>query len=128
MKNWWSSSVPQSEPPGSDDEANPSFAGRLEKRPSSRHDNVSRAEDWSLMPHVKHQRDRDAASRFKRRELGVTWKNLCVEVVSTAEAAVNENALSQFNIHQHVKGLRDKPARRSVLQNSHGCVKPGEML
>ena len=86
-----------------------------------------KAADWSLMPHIKEQHDRDVASGFKRRELGVTWQNLNVEVVS-AEAAVNENFLSQFNIPQHIMGARHKPPMRKILQNSHGCVRPGEML
>ncbi|KAK5696370.1 hypothetical protein LTS12_028576, partial [Elasticomyces elasticus] len=89
--------------------------------------NASRAEDWSLMPQVKQQHDRDVASGFKRRELGVTWRDLTVQAVS-AEAAVNENFLSQFNIPQHIKESRGKPPLRKILQNSHGCVRPGEML
>lgn len=88
---------------------------------------VSRADGWALMPQVKHQHERDARSGFKRRELGVTWKDLSVDVVS-AEAAVNENVLSQFNIPKHIKESRHKPPMRSILKNSHGCVKPGEML
>lgn len=89
--------------------------------------NASAADDWPLMPQVKHQHDRDVASGFKRRELGVTWKDLSVEVVS-AEAAVNENVVSQFNIPKHIKESRHKPPLRSILKGSHGCVKPGEML
>lgn len=88
---------------------------------------ASKADDWSLMPQIRHQHDRDVASGFKRRELGVTWQNLSVEVVS-AEAAVNENFLSQFNIPQHIKDARHKPPLRRILQDSHGCVRPGEML
>ncbi|KAE8343763.1 hypothetical protein BDV24DRAFT_172446 [Aspergillus arachidicola] len=98
-----------------------------ESAPTPRPANVSRAEDWSLMPQVKQQHERDVASGFKSRELGVTWKNVNVEVVSS-EAAVNENFLSQFNIPQKIKDGRNKPPLRSILQNSHGCVKPGEML
>lgn len=98
-----------------------------EKRTAHFNGNVSRADNWSLMPQLKHQHDRDVASGFKRRELGVTWKDLSVEVVS-AEATVNENVLSQFNIPLHIRESRHKPPLRSILQNSHGCVKPGEML
>ncbi|XHG07753.1 hypothetical protein AWENTII_010888 [Aspergillus wentii] len=95
--------------------------------PEEKPNQVSRAEGWALMAEVKKQREREVASGFKRRELGVTWKDLSVEVVS-AEAAVNENALSQFNIPKLIKESRHKPPMRSILQNSHGCVKPGEML
>lgn len=89
--------------------------------------NAGRAEGWSLMPQLRHQHDRDIAAGFKERELGVTWRDLNVEAIS-AEAAVNENVLSQFNISQHIKESRQKPPLRSILKDSHGCVKPGEML
>ncbi|KAL4990726.1 ABC-2 type transporter-domain-containing protein [Aspergillus falconensis] len=89
--------------------------------------NASRAEGWSLMPQVKEQNEREVQSGFKRRELGVTWQNLSVEVVS-AEAAVQENFLSQFNVPKLAKESRNKPPLRTILDNSHGCVKPGEML
>ncbi|KAL2867650.1 putative ABC multidrug transporter [Aspergillus lucknowensis] len=88
---------------------------------------VSRADGWALMPQVKQQHERQVQSGFKRQELGVTWQNLSVEVVS-AEAAVQENFLSQFNVPQLVKESRNKPPLRTILNNSHGCVKPGEML
>lgn len=87
----------------------------------------SPAAEWSLTPELKRQHDREATSGFKRRELGVTWKDLSVEVVS-AEASVKENFLSQFNVLQHIIESRRKPPMRSILQGSHGCVKPGEML
>ncbi|PWY65514.1 ABC multidrug transporter [Aspergillus eucalypticola CBS 122712] len=92
-----------------------------------RNPGASRADGWAMMSQVKQQNERDMQSGFKRKELGVTWKNLSVEVVS-AEAAVNENFLSQFNIPQHIKESKNKPPLRSILSNSHGCVKPGEML
>ncbi|KAL2857263.1 ABC-2 type transporter-domain-containing protein [Aspergillus pseudoustus] len=88
---------------------------------------VSRADGWALMPQVKQQNERQMQSGFKRQELGVTWQNLSVEVVS-AEAAVQENFLSQFNVPKLVKESRNKPPLRTILNNSHGCVKPGEML
>lgn len=83
--------------------------------------------EWAMLTQLQQQNDRDLASGFKRQELGVTWQNLSVNVVS-AEAAINENVLSQFNIPQHVKESRSKPPLRTILNNSHGCVKPGEML
>lgn len=89
--------------------------------------NVSRADGWALMPQVKEQNEREAESGFKRRELGVTWQNLSVEVVS-ADAAVQENFLSQFNVPKLARESRNKPPLRTILDNSHGCVKPGEML
>lgn len=83
--------------------------------------------DWSLLSKVQQQNERNLASGFKRQELGVTWQNVNVDVVS-ADAAVNENVLSQFNIPKHIKESRNKPPLRTILHNSHGCVKPGEML
>ncbi|PWY65420.1 hypothetical protein BO83DRAFT_419948 [Aspergillus eucalypticola CBS 122712] len=71
--------------------------------------------------------ERDLAAGYSKRELGVTWQNLTVEVLS-AEAAVNENFFSQFNLVQLARDMRKKPPMRHILQNSHGCVKPGEML
>ncbi|KAI2788007.1 ABC multidrug transporter atrF [Penicillium oxalicum] len=85
------------------------------------------ANDWGLLNRVQEQHEREMASGFKRQELGVTWRDLSVDVVS-AEAAVNENVLSQFNIPQHIKESRNKTPLRTILNKSHGCVKPGEML
>ena len=114
---------PQLISPQGRDDTDSTITVKPDDDPSS----TTKAADWSLMPQVKGQHDRDVASGFKRRELGVTWQNLSVEVIS-AEAAVNENFLSQFNIPQHIMGARHKPPLRKILQNSHGCVHPGEML
>lgn len=84
-------------------------------------------EEWVMAAEVKRQQNREFESGLKRRELGVTWRNLNVQAVS-AEASVNENVLSQFNIPKIVQDARQKPPMRKILQNSHGCVKPGEML
>ncbi|KAA8646438.1 hypothetical protein EYZ11_000293 [Aspergillus tanneri] len=83
--------------------------------------------EWRMAPQVIRSQERDAATGFKKRELGVTWTNLSVEVPA-AEAAVNENLLSQFNVPQLIKDFRQKPPMKSILTESHGCVKPGEML
>ena len=82
---------------------------------------------WSMTPQLVRQQERDEAAGFKRRELGVTWQNLTVEVLA-AEAAVNENLLSQCNLIQLYKDFRRKPPLKPILHESHGCVKPGEML
>ncbi|KAJ5609251.1 ABC multidrug transporter atrF [Penicillium herquei] len=81
----------------------------------------------SLLLQIQQQNERDLASGFKRQELGVTWQNVNVDVIS-ADSAVNENFFSQFNIPQHIKESRNKAPLRTILHNSHGCVKPGEML
>ncbi|KAJ5502138.1 CDR ABC transporter [Penicillium fimorum] len=83
--------------------------------------------EWSMTPQVIRNAERDAAAGFKKRELGVTWQGLTVDVLA-AEAAVNENMISQFNVPQLIKDFRRKPPLKSILSDSHGCVKPGEML
>jgi ABC-type multidrug transport system ATPase subunit len=86
-----------------------------------------KAAEWHMTPQVIRNAERDEAAGFKRRELGVTWQDLSVEVLA-AEAAVKENMISQFNVPQLIKDFRRKPPLKSILSNSHGCVKPGEML
>ncbi|KAM5346973.1 hypothetical protein ACJ41O_009978 [Fusarium nematophilum] len=83
--------------------------------------------DWALKPRIAAFKQRDKASGFPDRELGVTWRNLNVQVV-TADAAIHENFVSQFNIPKLVKESRHKPPLKTIIDNSHGCVKPGEML
>lgn len=41
---------------------------------------------------------------------------------------INENYLSQFNIPQKIKEGRGKKELKTILDDTHGCVKPGEML
>ncbi|EKD14968.1 uncharacterized protein L3040_003835 [Drepanopeziza brunnea f. sp. 'multigermtubi'] len=60
-------------------------------------------------------------------ELGITWTDLTVKGIST-DAAVHENFVSQFDIPRKLRSLRRHPATRTILDSSHGCVKPGEML
>ncbi|KYK54468.1 ABC transporter [Drechmeria coniospora] len=83
--------------------------------------------EWSMKPELVAFRQRDDDSGFPSRELGVTWKGLTVEAVS-ADAAMHENVLSQFNIPQLVRESRSKAPLKKILDNCHGCVKPGEML
>jgi ABC-type lipoprotein export system ATPase subunit len=57
------------------------------------------------------------------RSLGVSWTDLTVKGIS-AGATFNENVLSQFNpFHKSAKGNL-----KTIVESSHGCVKPGEML
>lgn len=88
---------------------------------------LSKANTWHLMPEVKAIQGRSERDRLKARKLGITWKNLTVKGVG-AEAAFNENVLSQFNIPQMIQGSRRAPPLKSILENSNGCVRPGEML
>lgn len=88
---------------------------------------ITKANDWSMLSKLQQDNDRNLAAGFKKQELGVTWQDLSVQVISS-EAAVNETVLSQFNIPTKVKESRQKPPLRTILNKSHGCVKPGEML
>ncbi|MCJ1429433.1 hypothetical protein MMC29_007347 [Sticta canariensis] len=88
---------------------------------------LSKAETWHLMPEIKANQEQNERDHFKGRKLGVTWKNLTVKGIG-ADAAFNENVLSQFNIPQKVKESRHRPPLKTILDNSHGCVRPGEML
>ncbi|KAK5138419.1 hypothetical protein LTR08_000005 [Meristemomyces frigidus] len=88
---------------------------------------ISKAEDWKHMPDVKGFRDQDEKDNLKGRRLGVTWKDLTVKGVG-ADAAFNDNAFSQFNIATKVKEGRQPTPLKTLVDSSHGCVKPGEML
>ncbi|PNP43003.1 hypothetical protein THARTR1_11156 [Trichoderma harzianum] len=87
----------------------------------------SKSAEWNMTPQLIQQQEREAAAGFKKRELGVTWENLTVEVPA-ASASVKENQFSQYNIPQLIKDWRQKPPMKYILKDSHGCVKPGEML
>ena len=88
---------------------------------------ANKADGWNLMPEIKRQQAQGKEDNLKGRKLGVTWKNLTVKGVG-ADAAFNENALSQFNIPLHIKEGRHAAPLKTILEDSHGCVKPGEML
>ena len=82
---------------------------------------------WDLPTELKKfkaQADKDST---KGKRLGVTWKNLNVKGVGS-DAAVQENYTSQFNFLQGIKDKRGKEPLKTLLEDSHGCVKPGEML
>ncbi|KAB5513070.1 ABC-2 type transporter-domain-containing protein [Coniochaeta sp. 2T2.1] len=83
--------------------------------------------DWALKPNIAAFKQRAKTSGFPDRELGVTWQNLNVEVAA-ADAAVHENIVSQFNVPKLIQESRHKPPLKAIIDNSHGCVKPGEML
>ncbi|KAL2820191.1 hypothetical protein BDW59DRAFT_151030 [Aspergillus cavernicola] len=84
-------------------------------------------ETRSLQSAVEEFHGRNATTNLKERKLGVTWQNLTVEAVGS-ESTIQENVLSQFNIRQHIKEAQSKPSMKTILERSHGCVKPGEML
>ncbi|WQF82776.1 Putative ABC transporter-like, ATP-binding domain, AAA+ ATPase domain, CDR ABC transporter [Colletotrichum destructivum] len=99
----------------------------LDAVPDDNNNNNNNNTTWSLKHKVEAVRERDQRSGFPARELGVTWQNLTVQAVSS-DASIHENVLTQFNIPKLVKESRHKPPLKTILDNTHGCVKPGEML
>ncbi|PVI07406.1 ABC-2 type transporter [Periconia macrospinosa] len=63
----------------------------------------------------------------KPKRLGVTWKNLTVKGADQS-GMIHENFLSQFNIPKKIRESRQPKTFRTIIDDSHGCVKPGEML
>ncbi|KAL9022357.1 MAG: hypothetical protein Q9185_000472 [Variospora sp. 1 TL-2023] len=88
---------------------------------------ISKAEDWALMPDVKNYAERGEKDHLKAKKLGITWKNLTVKGLGS-DAAFNENVASQFNLPRNIKEGRQPPPLNTIIDDSHGCVKPGEML
>lgn len=88
---------------------------------------ASKAEDWALMPEIKERRDHDEKDQFKNRKLGVTFTDLTVTGIS-ADAAIAEDVISQLNKPRLIAESRHAPLEKTILDNVHGCVRPGEML
>lgn len=82
------------------------------------------AEKWRLADEVE---DFELNNQDGGRKLGVTWRDLTVKVIPSDER-LKENIVSQFNLLQLAKDLREKPALKTILESSSGCVRPGEML
>ncbi|GKZ43326.1 hypothetical protein AbraIFM66951_004058 [Aspergillus brasiliensis] len=90
-------------------------------------DSEDGSQEWTLKPDVAEFHRKNMESNLKERRLGVTWNNLTVKATS-AQASVQENFFSQFNLLQGLRDLRAKPPLKTIIDRSHGCVKPGEML
>lgn len=109
-------------------------AGYAHSHVSSKHSTKSESdeseakfEDWELLPEVKHLRQQAEDDNFKGRKLGVTWDHLTVKGIG-ADAALNENVVSQFNLPRGIKESRRPVPHRTILDDGFGCVRPGEML
>lgn len=81
-------------------------------------------DEWQLARDIAHY---DMNNQAGNRKLGVTWKNLSVNVLP-ADERFHENIITQFNLLQLAKDLRAKPPMKTILDSSSGCVRPGEML
>ncbi|KAL2811226.1 putative ABC transporter [Aspergillus granulosus] len=79
---------------------------------------------WHMASEVRQMKDRDEEGGEKPRKLGVTWQNLTVKGIGS-DAKFNENVLSQlFPFNKNGKEAQLK----TIVEDSYGCVKPGEML
>ena len=79
---------------------------------------------WHMAPELHKMRERDEAGGEKPRKLGVAWQNLTVKGVG-GNATFKENVVSQlYPFHKGSNGAQLK----TIIQDSYGCVKPGEML
>ena len=86
-------------------------------------DKPTHRSEWHLAGEMRRLEQLDSNSSSQPRSLGISWTDLTVKGV-TAGATFNENVLSQFNpFHKSAKG-----DLKTIIESSHGCVKPGEML
>ena len=86
-------------------------------------DKPTHSREWHLAGELRGLEQLEPNDDGQPRSLGVSWTNLTVKGIH-AGATFNENVLSQFNpFHKTVKG-----ALNTIIESSHGCVKPGEML
>jgi len=73
---------------------------------------------------VRRLEDVDTDTGDQPRRLGLSWNNLTIRGVDS-NATFNENVLSQFQpFHKGPKNSHLK----TIVDDSSGCVKPGEML
>ncbi len=85
------------------------------------------ASEWAMAEEVREKAAEDKRNGHKHRRLGVTWKHLTVKGVGT-DSTVLENFRSQWNIPKQIQESRAPRRLKTILENTHGCVKPGEML
>ncbi|KAG6355205.1 hypothetical protein INS49_004286 [Diaporthe citri] len=81
-------------------------------------------EPWHMAEEVHRRSERDEESGEKPRRLGVSRQNLTVKGTSS-NATFNENVVSQF--YPFHKDGKSRPLK-TIIDNSSGCVKTGEML
>jgi ABC-type multidrug transport system ATPase subunit len=76
--------------------------------------------DWHTLPAL-------ATNSPVERRLGLTWKNLTIKGTA-AGGTINENVASQFFPSFLRKDKFAATSVKTIINNSSGCVKPGEML
>ncbi|KAK5172741.1 uncharacterized protein LTR77_002861 [Saxophila tyrrhenica] len=78
---------------------------------------------WHIADGVRRLAGVDTDTERQPKKLGVSWSELTVKGVDS-NATFNENVVSQFNPFQK----STKGELKTIIDSSHGCVKPGEML
>lgn len=111
----------------SDNDSSTAADDRPMSRASADGNNADGGDGWALEWKVKEKREREERSGIPPRLLGLTWNSLSVTAIPN-DAAIHENFKSQFNIPRIIREGRNKPPLKTIIDNSHGCVKPGEML
>ncbi|RMY71825.1 hypothetical protein D0863_04889 [Hortaea werneckii] len=85
---------------------------------------LTEGQQWHKSDKLRELENLQADDPKQPRRLGVSWNNLTVKGVNS-DAAFNENILSLFNpFHKKAQGAQLK----TIIDQSYGCVKPGEML
>lgn len=82
------------------------------------------APDWHMATEMRRLAGLNTDPSDLPRRLGLSWNDLTVKGIGS-NATFNENVLSLFNpFHKTAKDGQLK----TIVDGSHGCVKPGEML
>jgi ATP-binding cassette subfamily G (WHITE) protein 2 (SNQ2) len=72
------------------------------------------------------KRESDMAG-YPEKRLGVTWDGLTVKGKASA-TVLHDTVLSLFNIPDKIRRSKNKIADKVILDDSFGCVRPGQML
>lgn len=85
--------------------------------------NAAKMNSWHMASDLQQEKERNAAVGLIPKRLGVSWNDLTIKGVG-GNAAFNENVLSQLNLfHRSNKG-----ELKTIIDKSHGTLRPGEML
>jgi hypothetical protein len=97
-----------------------------EENNNNNNNNIDNTSDsWYITNEVHKIKQWNESNGGKPKKLGVTWQNLTVRGISS-DVAFNGNVISQFNPFGE-SATKNAPIK-AIIDNSSGCVKPGEML
>lgn len=80
--------------------------------------------EWLMSSDLRRLEALEAHNDHQPRRLGISWSNLTLKGANSG-IALNENVLSSLN---PVKRSPPAGEAKIIIDSSHGCVKPGEML